>query len=295
MAKRRILVADDHAETRQLIATLLGSEFDVVATVADGRAAVEAAASLHPDLVVLDISMPVLNGLEAAAIISDSPDPPMIVFSTAYDDQEFVDAAAGLGASGFVLKRNMLELVSVIRRALSVHAVYFYEDAQSLSRTVASFIGAGLVANQPVVLIATPSHGRAILEQLIAMAFDPLKLIGQGELVTHDAHEVLSRFMGEEMPDARRFEDSIGPILDRAGSGERKVRAYGEMVDLLCQDAKGAAAVSLEILWNQLLARRHVSLLCSYRSDGFAKGAGFKKICDQHSHVVSADNPLPHG
>ena len=76
MANARILVADDHAETRALIASLLKSEFDVVATVADGQAAVEATAALQPDVVVLDIAMPVLNGFEAAAIIRDLPDAP---------------------------------------------------------------------------------------------------------------------------------------------------------------------------------------------------------------------------
>lgn len=71
MARRRIVVADDHDETRAWIAALLASDFDVVATVADGQAAVEAAGALYPDLVVLDITMPRLNGFEAGALIRD--------------------------------------------------------------------------------------------------------------------------------------------------------------------------------------------------------------------------------
>jgi CheY-like chemotaxis protein len=292
MAKPRILVADDHAETREGIATLLESEFDVIATVADGQAAVEATRFLHPDVVVLDIAMPVLNGLEAAAIIRDLPDAPGIVFSTAHGDPEFVEAALALGA-WLVLKRNLSELASVIRRSLKVHAVYFYEDAELLSRTVADFIGAGLVANQSAVLIATPSHSAAILEQLTAMAVDPLKRIGQGDLVILDAGEILRRIMVDEMPDSRRLEDTVGPILDTAaGTAKRMVRAYGEMVDLLWNDDNGAAAVSLEVLWNQLITRRKFSLLCGYRSAGVGTDARFKKICDQHSHVLSADGPL---
>jgi len=296
VANPRILVVDDHAEARERIATLLESEFDVVATAADGQAAVEATRALRPDVVVLDIAMPVLNGFEAAAIIRELPDAPRIVFSTAYDDPEFAEAALALGASAFVLKRSMLvELVPAVRRALKDHAVCFYEDEQSLTRTVARFIGGGLAANQPGVLVATPSHRAAILEQLIAMAVDPQRRIDQGDLVMLDADEVLSRVMVDDMPDTRRFEDAINPIMGgAAGLENRLVRVYGEMVDLLWKNGKAGAADSLETEWNHLIARHKCSLLCSYSLDDVRQGAGLKKICDQHSHVVSAENPNPY-
>ena len=287
MANARILVADDHAGTRALIASLLESEFDVVATVADGQAAVDATGALHPDVVVLDISMPVLNGLEAAAIIRDLPNAPRIVFCTAFDDVEFANAAIAHGAVALVLKRDMLvELVSAVRRALKFHGVYFYEDARSLSRAVASFIGEGLAAEQPAVLIATASHGAAIREQLSAIGVDAEGRIEQGELLILDAEEVLNCFMVDELPNAERFEDTITPVIERAaGSRKRMVRAYGEMVDVLWKNGHQAAAVSLEILWNQLIARRQCSLLCSYSLDAVAKDGGYDRICDQHSHV----------
>jgi len=287
MANARILVADDHAGTRALIASLLKSEFDVVATVADGQAAVAATGALHPDVVVLDIAMPMLNGFEAAAIIRELPDAPRIVFCTAYDDVEFAKTAFAHGATALVRKRDMLvELVSAVRRALKFHGVYFYEDAPSLSRTVASFIGEGLVADQPAVLIATASHSAAIREQLTAMGVDAEWWIEQGELLMLDADEVLNCFMVDELPNAGRFEDTMNPIIDRAsGSRKRMVRAYGEMVDVLWRNDQQAGAVSLEILWNQLIARRKCSLLCGYSLDAVGKGGGYNRVCDQHSHV----------
>jgi CheY-like chemotaxis protein len=287
MTNPRIVIADDHAETRALIASLLESEFDVVATVADGQAAVEATGALHPDVVVLDIAMPMLNGFEAATVIRDFPDAPRIVFCTAYDDEEFARTAFAHGATALVLKRNMLvDLVPVVRRALKFHGVYFYEDTPSLSHTVASFIGEGLVADQPAVLIATASHSAAILEQLAAIGVDAEGRIEQGELLMLDADEVLNRFMVDELPHAGRFEDTMNPIIDKAaGSLKRSVRAYGEMVDVLWRNDQEAAAVSLEILWNQLIARRECSLLCGYSLDAVGKGGGYNRICDQHSHV----------
>jgi CheY-like chemotaxis protein len=291
MASARVLVADDHAGTRALIASLLKSEFDVVATVADGQAAVDATRALHPDVVVLDIAMPMLNGFEAAAIIRDLPDAPRIVFCTAYDDAEFVKAAFAHGATALVLKRVMLvELVPAVRRALKFHGVYFYEDAPSLSHTVASFIGEGLVTDQPAVLIATASHSAAIREQLTAMGVDAEGRIEQGELLMLDADEVLHCFMVDELPNAGRFKETMTPIIDRAaGSRKRMVRAYGEMVDVLWRNNREAAAVSLEILWNQLIARRKCSLLCGYSLDAIGKGGGYNRICDQHSHVHLED------
>ena len=173
MARPRIVVADDHDETRTAIARLLASDFDVVSTVADGQAAVEAAGALYPDLVVLDISMPGLNGFEAAALIRDLPDPPRIVFATAYEDASIASAASALCASAVVRKREMLtELVPAIRRALLFHAVCFYEDSPSLAGTVARFIGEGLAASQAAVIVATASHSASIRDQLTAMGVD---------------------------------------------------------------------------------------------------------------------------
>src|SRR5438045_1038777 len=108
MARPRIVVADDHDNTRVAITRLLASDFEVVATVADGHAAVEAVGALHPALVVLDISMPGLNGFTAAALSRDLPDPPRIVFATAYDgDASIASAASALGAAAVVWKREM--------------------------------------------------------------------------------------------------------------------------------------------------------------------------------------------
>jgi len=147
VARPRIVVADDHDKTRAAAASRLASDFDVISTVADGQAAVEAAGALYPDLVVLDISMPRLNGFEAGALIRGLPDPPRIVFATTYEDASIASAAAALGASALVRKRELLtELVPAVRRALLFHAVCFYEDSPSLARTVARFIGEGLAA-----------------------------------------------------------------------------------------------------------------------------------------------------
>ena len=293
MAKPRIVVADDHDKTRAAIASLLASDFDVVATVADGQAAVEAAGALSADLVVLDISMPGLNGFEAGALIRDLPDPPRIVFATSHEDSSIVRAALALGASAVVRKREMLtELVPAVRRALLFHAVCFYEDSPSLARTVARFVGEGLTASQAAVIVATARHGASIRDQLTALGVNVPERIAQGELLMFDADEVLQQLMVGDQPDAERFADTINPIVAKAaGRRKRPVRIYGEMVDVLWSRGREDAALSLEVLWHQLITRRKCSLLCGY-SSSVCHGEAFDSICDRHSHVLPAHHAV---
>jgi DNA-binding NarL/FixJ family response regulator len=108
MGRARILIAEDHADTRELLAQLLALEHDVVALVGDGKAAVAAASQLEPDLAVLDISMPVMNGLTAARHLKQSARPPKVVFITCHAEAAYVDEASRLGAEGYVLKPNLI-------------------------------------------------------------------------------------------------------------------------------------------------------------------------------------------
>ncbi|HVH27432.1 MAG TPA: MEDS domain-containing protein [Vicinamibacterales bacterium] len=170
------------------------------------------------------------------------------------------------------------------------HAVRFYEDAQSLARMVASFVADGLIADQPAVIVATPSHLESIANQLRGMSFDVDRLQADGRLITLDAQDTLNRVMNNGMPSVQSFEDTIIPVLDAAAGGrdDGVVRAYGEMVDVLWKSGMEVAAVRLEMLWNQLATTRRFSLLCGYSMGSFYKDAGFKDICDQHTHVMSA-------
>ncbi|MCZ2154079.1 MAG: response regulator transcription factor [Bryobacterales bacterium] len=118
-ARLRIIVADDnHGLMGELLRTL-SWEFDVVATVQNGRELIEAYERYHPDVVVSDISMPVLDGFEAAVRLARIGNPP-IVFFTIHDDVAFIEEAKSLGASGYVLKGSPPSVLSkAIRSAYS--------------------------------------------------------------------------------------------------------------------------------------------------------------------------------
>jgi hypothetical protein len=170
--------------------------------------------------------------------------------------------------------------------------VTFYENPASLCRIVADFLGAGLRAGQPALVIGTPAHRAGILTELALRQFDPAQLQAAGDLLMLDAGERLAMFMTDGMPDALRFTSAAEHALDRLcrGCKDRTIRAYGEMVDVLWKQGQDAAAIRLEMLWNKLAATRDFSLLCGYAMGNFYKDAGRAAIHHQHTHVLAADD-----
>ena len=174
------------------------------------------------------------------------------------------------------------------------HAVRFYENEQSLYRIVADFIGDGLVAGQPAVIIATPVHGSEIARELQALACDVGQLRTSGQLLMLDAHETLATFMKDGNPDPVAFRHTVGGALRRAAEGrpQATVRAYGEMVDCLWKAEQVDAAIRLEMLWNQLASTNAFSLLCGYCMGNFYKHGAYENICAHHTHVLSGDGQM---
>src|SRR2546421_7902646 len=120
MTRSRVLIADDHPTVLEHVTDMVSTEYEVVAAVSDGLAAVDAAVVLQPDVVILDVSMPVLNGLEVAARLIDGQHVPRIVFLTVHEDPEFLEAARNVGAHGYVVKRTITgDLLPAIRVVLS--------------------------------------------------------------------------------------------------------------------------------------------------------------------------------
>lgn len=120
MRKIRILLADDHRRLLELVQGLLEPTFDVVTCVEDGESLVEAAGKLQPDVIITDISMPKLNGIEAAGRLRESGSSSKIVFLTVHADPDFVQAALKTGALAYVSKHRVnTDLVVAIGEAVA--------------------------------------------------------------------------------------------------------------------------------------------------------------------------------
>ena len=118
----RILLADDSPSMLQAARLILEPEFQIVGTVDDGEAVLEAMQSLEPDVLILDISMGLMNGLEAARLLTRTGSKAKIVFLTVHKDQEFVEEAFSAGAMGYVIKPRLgTDLLIAVREALMGH------------------------------------------------------------------------------------------------------------------------------------------------------------------------------
>jgi DNA-binding NarL/FixJ family response regulator len=117
--KTTVLLADDHPPLLEAAAAILRPHFDVVGTATDGAMLVSEALRLRPDVVVTDITMPVLNGIEAVRKLRESSFSATFVFLTIHAKEEFLEACLAEGALGYVLKSRMkAHLVAAIRAAL---------------------------------------------------------------------------------------------------------------------------------------------------------------------------------
>lgn len=119
MTRPRLLIADDHRVVAQGLSSMLSDEFELVGVVADGQAMIEAARTLRPDAIVADVSMPLLNGIEALETLRQQGTEVPVVFLTMHSQPAYARRALAAGAAGYVLKLAAAEeLVQAIRAAL---------------------------------------------------------------------------------------------------------------------------------------------------------------------------------
>ena len=169
------------------------------------------------------------------------------------------------------------------------HVVQFYEDDARLAVVVAEFLASGMAAGEPLVVIATPEHWRAFRRGLEERGFDVAVATSRGQITLLDAAETLSQLMEGPTPDWERFREVVDGVLRRAASagGGRRVRAYGEMVDLLWRQGDARTALRLEEMWNQLQVAHGFSLLCAYVMGNFyTQAADLQHVCASHTHVL---------
>src|SRR3954467_11087400 len=172
MKRPRVLLADDHRLLREAFAQLLEPGCDVVGAVADGRALVASAQELRPDIVVLDIAMPLLNGLDAARQLRELMPEIRVIFLTVSEDPDLAAEAFRAGASGYRLKNSAVsELFNAIQ-----------EVSQGRSY-VTPLATQGLVGS----LIRDPEPARGT-ERLTTRQREVLQLLAEGRTMKEIAH-----------------------------------------------------------------------------------------------------------
>jgi len=316
-----ILVADDFEGWRRQVRSLLRArpEWQVIAEASDGLEAVQKAEELKPDLILLDIGLPKLNGIEGARRIRQLSPRSKIVFLSLYNSLDVVQAALGTGALGYVLKSDarseLLPAVDAVLRSKQFvssslqghestgtsgekiprrHEVLFYSDDTLFLDSFARFIAVALKAGDAAIVVATESHREALALRLKTQGVNVDAATQQGTYIQLDVAKTLSTFMVNDMPDTARFFEIVGGVIQaaaKAAKGEHsRVVACGECSPLLWVEGKPDAAIRLEQLWDSVGTAFKVNILCGYALSSFHGKEDehvFQSICAAHSAACS--------
>jgi CheY-like chemotaxis protein len=313
----RILVVDDFKDWLRQVRLLLQSrpECQVIADASDGSEAVQKAEELKPDLILLDIGLPKLNGIEAARRIRQLSPSTKIVFLSMHSSPDMVQAALNTGALGYIrktdVKRELLPAVDAALRGKRFvsgyfkdyeftdtageklphrHEVQFYSDDQFLLDAYARFITVALKSGGAAIVVLTESHRDGLVSKLKTQGLDVDAAIQQGTYIQLDVNKTLSTYMVNDMPDSARFFELVGGLIESAAKGARQdhygVVACGECSPVLWAQGKADAAIRSEQLWDHAGKRFGVDILCGYALNSFHGGKDahdFHSICAEHS------------
>jgi DNA-binding NarL/FixJ family response regulator len=315
----RILITDDFEDWRRQTRSLLQARqgWEIIAEASDGAEAVQKAEELKPELIVLDIGLPKLNGIEAALRIRQVSPSSKILFLSLHNSPDMVQAALATGARGYVCKTDaqneLLPAVDAVLRGKQFvssslkggelvdnprektphrHEVQFYPDDAVFLDAFARFIAVALKAGDAAIVVATKSHLDALALRLKTQGLDVDGATQLGTYIQLDVSKTLSAFMVNGMPDVARFFQIVGGLIEAAAKAAKhsRVVACGECSPLLWVQGKPDAAIRLEQLWDNVGAIFEMDILCGYALSSFHGEDDehvFKSICAEHSAVYS--------
>jgi DNA-binding NarL/FixJ family response regulator len=313
VAGRTVVIADDHPLIRKKAESILSEHFEVVATVASGFAAIDAARRQDPDVVVLDIEMPGLDGFQTAARLRAAGSRAQIVFLSNHTGDDFVLAGITRGAAAFVAKPRMqIDLVEAVghvragrtfvpsarvlrqwqRPAGRRHHLQLYSTDAFLVDSVLDLFDSALEAGDSIVAIASPTH-RMILEARApkrGVALD--RLVASGRCVLVDAPSTLESILVNGNPDAALFSALLAPIINRALAASTgsppHVTMFGEIAPILCARGEFEQMLRLERIADEFVASRPMSLLCAYPASPQTNDH-LGDLCSAHATIVAPE------
>jgi hypothetical protein len=168
------------------------------------------------------------------------------------------------------------------------HILQIYEDDKVFLDSLEGFVGSGILAGDSVIIIGTNLHLKELNNRLLKQGFDLNSLKENNQYIPLDALETLSKFMINGWPDEALFNNVVQEVIKQARSGNRKIRAFGEMVAILWAQGNNGATVRLEHLWNEFQEREEFSLFCAYPKIGFTDDPqnSIMDICKSHSQII---------
>ena len=311
-ARPRVLIADDHITFLEGVSRLLAEAFDVVALAGDGRKALDLARRLRPDVAVLDVAMPELDGFQTLERLRrDSPET-RVVFLTMHRDDDFVAAAIKTGAHGYVLKSRIYpDLISAIDHALAGrlfvpsltslstvagngHTVQFHDNDRHFLDDVSDLVGATLQTGEPVVLLTCQATRMGVAPRLQARQMNLASLAERGLYLEQDSALALTQVMRDGRPDTERLVEIVHSLdrfrLAAPNGPESRLTIFGDLSGSLCRSGDFEAALEIERTWNELTGSLPFFTVCSYATECFEHASApseLTRLCAEHCAVTS--------
>jgi CheY-like chemotaxis protein len=286
----------------------------VVGEAVDGFEAVRKAQDLQPDLILIDIGLPNLNGIDAARQIRELVPNATLLFVSMESSAAAVEEAFCAGGRGYIHKlRTQIDLIPAIEAVLAGkrfvscdleyhddtkqagrHELHFYSDDKAFVDIAARFVGNALKSGGAGIVFATPSHRESLLQRLRTDAFDMDNAIERGAYISMDAAEILSKSMVNGMLDGDRgrkvFNSVFQPSMKARKSEHARIAMLGEGSALLCAEGNVPAAVHIESTGNNMVQTLPIDILCAYPLSTLHRhqgGHAFNHLCAAHTGVFS--------
>jgi CheY-like chemotaxis protein len=311
--KPRVLVADDNALILSKVSSLLVRDFDLAAAVTDGRQALDAARRLDPDVVVLDVSMPGLDGFQTARELTRSGSRAKIVMLTMHLSDEHLAAAIEAGADGYVTKTRMLSdleraidhvvagrlFMPSVTSLLSIapapglgrHAVQFGSHDRALLDGLSGVLAAALGRGDVAAIVATEATRAGVAERLIATGCDVAHAADRGRYISLDARVAVAQVMNGGRFDASRLAVIVDDLeRSRLAGSASHLTIVGAIAPQLCRDGHPETALQVEHAWDDLTRSLPFLTVCFYSMDCFRETDRdvFPGVCAPHSAVCHA-------
>jgi CheY-like chemotaxis protein len=300
MVARRILIADDHAAVRRSVRSLLEShpEWELSGEATNGREAVEQARRLKPDVVLLDMTMPELNGLEATReILKEAPNTQVLLL-TMYESEEFAEEAARAGARGVILKSGGDEMLarieSLSKRAMHIagriveaarHIGVFLRSAGEFKLVLGQFVAEGLAQGEKAVHIIDPPNREDHERRLKEAGVDVGRAISQGHLELHSWDDMY--LLGGTFDKNAMIARIEKLMLDRIEQGYPLQRLVAHMEWALKELPGVADLAEYEAELNNLLPRFDDVVVCVYDLSKFPAST-IEDVLRSHPGIVIA-------
>ena len=282
----RVLLADDDASILRAISRTLAGDFEVVATVTDGRQALNAVPRLDPDIVVLDISMPGLNGFQTAAELKRLGSRAKIVFLTMHQDDDFVAKAIRAGATGYVPKtlawshlspalryaldgrQYLPSLAPLVMTDADAHAVQFHGDNGSWLDGAADVLMSALHRGDIVATALTGSNTDAIARRMKRRGWNVPDLRARDRYLVMDVEEAATQVLRAGRVHRAAIEEMVAALEHARTASAAGPRSHltliGEIAFILCCRGNPEAALELEQLWDELTRSLPILTICAY-------------------------------